>query len=142
MHPAAMAYAAGADAAGGAAAAARDRAKRAHYALAGIREAYEVMPMSIEHCGRLGKPGMGLLQALADVAASWVGCKSAFRMSTLRQLSVPLGKGNGRMYRSPTLRLPARVGGQSSRKLLVPVSYSDSWHAAHRERHSHCLSLV
>jgi hypothetical protein len=71
MHPVAIVYAAGADAAGGAAAAARDWAKRAHYARAGIGEAYEVMPMSIEHFGRLGKPGMGLLQALADVAASW-----------------------------------------------------------------------
>jgi hypothetical protein len=44
----------------GAAAAARDRAKRAHYAQAGVAEAYDLVPLSVESFGRLSKPAMGL----------------------------------------------------------------------------------
>jgi hypothetical protein len=68
--------AAGVAAADGAAAAARDRAKRAHYARAGVGEACDLqaydqlVPLSVDSFGHLGKPAMGLLNALADVAAS------------------------------------------------------------------------
>jgi hypothetical protein len=71
VHPAAPTYAAGAAVTDGAAA--RVRAKRAHYAQAGVGEPYDLVPLSVESFGRLGKPAMGLLNALADVAVSGGG---------------------------------------------------------------------
>jgi hypothetical protein len=40
-------------------------AKRVHYAWAGIGEAYDLVPLSVESFGHLGKPAMGLPNALA-----------------------------------------------------------------------------
>jgi hypothetical protein len=78
VHPAAPTYAAGAAAKNGAAVAAQDRTNRAHYMRAGDGDAYDLVPLSVESFGRLGKPAMCLLNALADVAASSGGvCKSA-----------------------------------------------------------------
>jgi hypothetical protein len=53
----------------GAAAAAHHGAKRAHYAQAGVAEAYDLVPLSVESFGCLGKPAMGLFNALADASA-------------------------------------------------------------------------
>jgi hypothetical protein len=83
---------------------------------------YDLVPLSVESLGRLGKPAMGLLHALADVAASGGGvCKSAFVTSALRRLSVALCRGNGRMHGESLFTLALASGRAFQPGLLVPV---------------------
>jgi hypothetical protein len=111
-----------------AAAAERDRAKRAHYARTGVGDSYDLVPLSVESFGRLGKPAMGLLNALADVAASGGGegggvfCKIAFVTSALRRLSVALCRDNGRMYGESLFTLASTCGRAFQPGLLVSVA--------------------
>jgi hypothetical protein len=119
VHPAAPTYAAGAAAKNGAAVAAQDRTKCAHYMQAGDGDAYDLVPLSVESFGRLGKPAMCLLNALADVAASSGGVwKSAFVTSAFRRLSVPLCRRNGygeSLFSDQCSRMPAPAAGVPAR---------------------------
>jgi hypothetical protein len=75
-------------------AAARDRAKRAHYACAGVGEAYDLVPLSVESFGRLGKPAMGLLNPWRTWRrpAGGVSCGTARGRSQLNRSSSPVHK--------------------------------------------------
>jgi hypothetical protein len=84
-----------------------------HYVRAGVGEAYDLVPLSVGSFGRLGKPAMALLNALADVAAFGGGvCKSALVTSALWRLSVALCRGNcnGRMYGESLFTLACASG--------------------------------
>jgi hypothetical protein len=109
----------------------RPRAKRARYVRSGFGEAYDLVLLSVESFGRLGKPTMGLLNAVANMAASSVAgsggggsafCKSECLTSALRRLSVALCRNNVRMYEDSLFTL-ARASGPAFRPgLLVPVT--------------------
>jgi hypothetical protein len=110
VHPAASTYMRQAASTEGAAAAARDQAKRARYQLTNP-DGYDFIPFSVETFGRIGKPAMALINTLASsAAASATVYKDGFVTSALRELSIGLCRGNGVMYRR-SMTMLARASG-------------------------------
>jgi hypothetical protein len=97
----------------GAAAARRDREKRWTY---GHLEpnGFPFIPLSLETCGRLGKPAISFLGQLGLEAGRKVS-KSGFVASAIREISVGLCGGNHQMYRA-SLGLLAGVSGRGFRE--------------------------
>jgi hypothetical protein len=106
----------------GAAAYSRDAFKCAHYACQGLGGGYELVPVSVESCGRLGPPVYALLCRVADVAGDCGGVsKAAFIESALQEMSVTLAKGNGRVLRVHLSWVAQASGRAYLRGLPVPV---------------------
>jgi hypothetical protein len=73
--------------------------------------------------GRLGRPAMAMLNALADVAAANGGVsKAAFVQGALRELAVALCRGNALMYRVSMFQLAWTAGRGYRPGLLVPIA--------------------
>jgi hypothetical protein len=97
----------------GSAAAFRDRQK--YRANAGHQHAgYVFIPASVETYGHLGKPLVGYIRALSDVAACrTVGVtRGSFLASAYRELSVALVRSQGFVYRACANLLARASGGQ------------------------------
>jgi hypothetical protein len=87
------------------------------------REACNLVPLSVESFGRLSKPAMGLLNALADAAHPMRElCKSAFVTSAHWWLSVALCRDNGQMYGQSLFTLAHASERAFQPDLLVPVA--------------------
>ena len=110
INPCAGTYSRRAAREAGAAAGLRDDVKRAAYR-AHDPDAYDFVPLSHETFGRLGRPAMAHLGALADIACrSGDVRRDAFVRNALRRLSVAMCKGNAHILRVGMQKL-ARVSG-------------------------------
>jgi hypothetical protein len=125
-HPAVDTYVVAAARAPGAPAARWDREKRRKYDTYGNAQDYDFAALIVETYGRLGRPAMAMLNALADAAAANGGVsKATFVRGALRELAVALGRGNALMCRVSMFQL-ARTAGRGHRPgLLVPTVDSD-----------------
>ena len=113
VHPTAESYRAGAARADGSAAAVSGARKVAAFEALGGDGGYEFTPLIVEAYGRLGKPALGLLSRLADIASEGGKVtKAGFIASALKEMSVGLCRGNGMML-------------AAGRKVLVGVTGRD-----------------
>ena len=94
----------------GSAAEVRDQQNGAKYERADPH-GYAFIPLSIETYGRLGKPGMELLNKLGDRAAEGGADKSVFVANALRHLSIALCRGNAVICKR-SLTVMARLSGE------------------------------
>jgi hypothetical protein len=111
VHPACPTYRTVAANDDGAAAKAREKEKCTKYRKA-QGTLYKFVPLATESFGRMGPQALALLNALAESAAEGGRVsKAAFISGSLRELSICLCKGNGRIYRGG-LSMLARVTGR------------------------------
>jgi hypothetical protein len=84
---------------------------------------YELVPIAVESFGRLRAPPHALLCRVVDVAADRGSVsKAAFIESVLQEMSVALGKGNGRVLRAHLSRVAQASVLVYLRGLKVPVA--------------------
>jgi hypothetical protein len=127
VHPAANSFVQRAAHQAGAAASARDAAKRRQYSSGGPVAGGSFTPLSMETYGRLGRPALQFLSTLAASAASSATAgsdvtPSAFMAGALRELCAALVKGNDVVYRE-ALHVYATAGGTAARAgALVPMA--------------------
>lgn len=118
VHPAAQTYVRAASQTDGAAAAARDQAKRLKYGVGTQPTSHGFIPLTTETYGRLSQPAHSFLKTLATAAASSASAgaevtTSAFKAGALRELSVALVRGNAIVYRE-ALTVYATAGGTAA----------------------------
>jgi hypothetical protein len=89
----------------------RDRAKRWKYDTYGVAQDYNFAPLVVDTYGRLARPAMAMLNALAEVAVVKGGVsKAAVVRGALRELAVALCWGNALMYRVSMFQLARTAG--------------------------------